>query len=108
MAECCPKGTRQLSGVETESDSSTSQHHPNRSAQDYKIAQKLNSQTRILILYMQSAVINSVQCAKEYKPMAHCCHGDRQVTSNRNAYFYSPDDRVHAGRVCKLWRGVGC
>lgn len=43
----------------------------------------------------------------EYKPMSHCCHGYWQVASNRDACFYSPDNWVHAGSVCKLWRGVG-
>lgn len=39
--------------------------------------------------------------------MSHSCHGNGQVASNGDACFYSPDNRVHAGRVCKLWRWVG-
>lgn len=44
----------------------------------------------------------------EYKPMSHGCHCNGQVASNRYACFYSPQNRVHARRVRKLWRWVGC
>lgn len=39
--------------------------------------------------------------------MSHCCHGNRQVASNRDACLYSSDNRVHAGSVRQLRRGVG-
>ena len=39
MVKCYPECVQQPSGGETELGSSTSQHHPNKSAQDYKITQ---------------------------------------------------------------------
>lgn len=37
MVKCYPGCVQQLSGGETESGSSTGQHHRNKSARDYKI-----------------------------------------------------------------------
>lgn len=52
VVKCYPECVQQLSGGETESGSSTSQHHPNKSAQDYKITQN----NLIWILYMWSTL----------------------------------------------------